>query len=335
MALPTFLMGCLPTFEVLGWYSTALLVLVRLLQGLSVGGQLMSSLVFVAEGHDRRRWGYIGSFAMTSANVGTLLGGLVGYGMRRCFSPERILGGLWRIPFLCGVFVSLSGFYLKHCVKDHGAPTGGAENSKRDEKTPLELAFSGDNAVSLACVTSAVFLWSGGFYLIFVWLVICMRDLLDEPIQSSFGINAASLFVTMVLLFPLAGWLSDEFGRRPVMTIGAAGIALFGPASMKLVGTGDGALALVSQMALGTLLALYGSPLCAFLIESFTPEARLTSVAIGYNVSMAIAGGMSPSLATWLVRRYGVEGAGYLLSSFALISLCGVHLTPERKAVER
>ena len=78
MAFPTFAMGCLPTYERVGWFSLAMLVGVRLLQGLSVGGQLMSSLVFVVEGHDRKYWGWYASFAMTAASLGTLLGEVVG-----------------------------------------------------------------------------------------------------------------------------------------------------------------------------------------------------------------------------------------------------------------
>lgn len=78
MAFPTFAMGCLPTFDRVGWWSLVLLIFVRLLQGLSVGGQLMSSLVFVVEGRDRKYWGWYGSFAMTAACLGTLLGEIVG-----------------------------------------------------------------------------------------------------------------------------------------------------------------------------------------------------------------------------------------------------------------
>lgn len=78
MAFPTFAMGCIPTYDRIGYWSLVLLVCVRLLQGLSVGGQLMSSLVFVVEGHDKKHWGWYASFAMTAASLGTLLGEVVG-----------------------------------------------------------------------------------------------------------------------------------------------------------------------------------------------------------------------------------------------------------------
>ena len=165
--------------------------------------------------------------------------------------------------------------------------------------------------------------------MIFVWLVVFMTDLLDDPVDGAFAINAVNLFITMVALFPVAGWLSDMYGRKSVMTFGALGVALFSPLAMQLIGTGEPVKAGASQLTLGILLCIYGSPLCAFLVEKFPRESRLTSVAIGYNTSMAIAGGMSPALATQLVRTWGPLGAGYLLSSFAIISLLGVYSSPD------
>jgi len=285
------------------------------------------------EGHDRQFWGWYGSFAMTAANCGTLLGGICGFGMRHYFTSEQLTDGLWRAPFLCGVLVSASGFYLKHNVKDHkriesssnlGLPVDG-----KHQPTPLQLAFSKKLRGSLFSATAAVCLWSGGFYILFVWLVIFMTDLIEHPVPMPFAINAISLFFSMVVLFPFAGWLSDIYGRKPIMTMGASGIALFSPPLMKLIGTGDSATALACQSALAICLCLYGAPLCAFLVEHFPPESRLTSVAIGYNTAMAIAGGLSPALSTKLVLDYGPVGAGYLMSAFAIISLFGVHSTPK------
>jgi len=336
MAFPTFAMGCLPTFETWGWWSVVVLVFVRLLQGLSAGGQLMSSLVFVAEGHDRKWWGWYGSWAMTSANFGTFLGGLIGYGMRTFFSYDQLSNGNWRIPFLCGIFVSASGFYLKHNVKDHKKIASSGMELVTDESThttrqlsPLQMAFSKKLRGSLFSVTASVILWSGGFYVTFVWLVICMKDLVDPPVPNPFAVNATSLFLTMVCMFPFAGWWSDLKGRRTIMTAGACGMALFGPMAMKLVCMGSFWMALMAQMILGFFLCLYAGPMCAWLVESFPAETRLTSVALGYNSAMAIAGGLSPSLATWLLKTYGPMGAGYLISTFAVIALCGLYSAPK------
>lgn len=121
MAFPTFTMGCLPSYQQVGFAAPILLTITRLLQGLSVGGQMMSSLVFTVESKPKDKWGLYGSFVMAAANIGTLLGGIMGYWIRNTMSPEKIISVGWRIPFWSGLLVSLSGIYLRlYCEEpDH------------------------------------------------------------------------------------------------------------------------------------------------------------------------------------------------------------------------
>ena len=98
-------MGCLPGYATVGSLSIVLLTIVRLLQGLSVGGQLMSSLVFTLERHPKSKWGLYGSYVMAAANFGTLLGGLVASFIRQTLSEEALYSWGWRIPFLSGIIV--------------------------------------------------------------------------------------------------------------------------------------------------------------------------------------------------------------------------------------
>ena len=256
--------------------------------------------------------------------------------MRSYFTVEQLSNGYWRIPFLCGILVSFSGFYIKNHVKDHSHVKtllrehgNEIDSTAHRPLTPLELACSKRLRGTLISVTSSVLLWSGGFYLCWVWLVIYMSDIASPPIPHAFSINALCLFTTMVILFPFAGWLSDIYGRKHVMSIGAVGMAIFSPLAMNLIARGTLAPVLLTQLMLGIFLCLYASPMCAWMVESFPAESRLTSVSIGYNVSMAIAGGLSPSLATWLVQEHGVTSVGILISGFAFVSLLGLHLAPE------
>merc|ERR1719223_2339898 len=96
-------MGCLPTYEFAGILSPILLLIVRLLQGFSVGGQLMSSLVFTVERHPKRYWGFYGSIVMATANLGTVLGGVMSTIMRISLSDKALYSYGWRIPFLLGI----------------------------------------------------------------------------------------------------------------------------------------------------------------------------------------------------------------------------------------
>ena len=113
MAFPTFAMGLLPSYEVAGLLAPTLLLIIRLLQGLSVGGQMMSSLVFTVESRPKHQWGYYGSFVMAAANIGTLLGGIIGNAITTSLSHDQLVSFGWRIPFLMGILVSLSGLYLR------------------------------------------------------------------------------------------------------------------------------------------------------------------------------------------------------------------------------
>jgi MHS family proline/betaine transporter-like MFS transporter len=174
MAFPTFLMGCLPTYSQVGALSYILLIIIRLLQGMSAGGQLMSSLVFTLEGKPKHQWGLYGAYVMATANFGTLLGAVAGYLIRSTFDDTQVLEYGWRIPFLSGILVSLSGVYLKYYCDEDDSFHGLTDPSTNDNETkpinPLHIAFRRENRRQLAAACFIPMLWSGGFYLSFVWV---------------------------------------------------------------------------------------------------------------------------------------------------------------------
>jgi len=241
----------------------------------------------------------------------------------------------WRIPFVTGILVSFSGFYLKSHGGDHdghhyhqpGAndeANGGDEREDDTPTNPLRQAFSRENLRPLLASSMVPMLWSAGFYLSFVWMSIFMSDLTDNPVPGAFGVNSASLFFSVCLLFPFAGILSDRYGRLKIMTIGGIGMGVLSPVMVLLIGRGMPFLAFLSQCILGIALSLWGAPMCAWLVESFDPDARLTSVSIGYNLAQAIAGGSTPFLATVLTEKAGPGSPGYILTALAAISLLGL-----------
>ena len=427
MAIATTCMGLLPTYNQVGDLSIVLLTLVRCCQGLSVGGQLMSSLVYTLESHPPSRWGLYGSYIMSAANFGTFLGGIVAYYLRNTLLTYRqLLEWGWRVPFLSGVVIAFCGFYLKYycpddtlnqtpapTAEDHGSlpsappradrcsvdddnkveddeddalphdgsnncqnntnnghnhtigdqqqqqvgpetsgcPTSKAANSHAYNTTPatikptmfnpLRIAFSKQNLCPLCASALVPMIWSGGFYFSFVWLAIYMTDLITPPIPSAFGINSCNLLM-LILWFPLAGILSDKFGRRHIMTIGGVLLFGFGPLLIVAIDTSSSSnpgsasgsslsssalwTAFISQACIGISLALWGAPMCAWLVESFDPQARLTSVAVGYNVAQAVAGGFSPVLATLIVDNIDTKAAGLLLMILSALSLTGLWL---------
>lgn len=227
MAFPTFAMGCLPTYSQVGFLSPVLLLIVRLLQGFSVGGQLMSSLVFTVERHPRKYWGFYGSLVMATANVGTLLGGIMSYIIRYSFSRSQLESFGWRIPFICGICVSFCGFYLKnHEDGVHGSLPPGVN--------PLKEAFKSENRSALISSSLVPMLWSCGFYITFVWLPIFMKDIEQPPVSSAFGLNNMALFLTNIILFPVAGSLADKFGTSAVMNVAGILMIILSPALVRV-----------------------------------------------------------------------------------------------------
>jgi len=278
---------------------------------------------------------------------GTLLGGIVAFALREMLTHDQLVSWGWRIPFLSGIVVSFSGFYLKGHGGDHdghhyhqpgaqdqSVPQNGASGNALEEDNiaattsppvnPLRQAFARENLRSLLASSMVPMLWSAGFYMSFVWMSIFMSDLIDNPVPGAFGVNSASLFFSVCLLFPIAGILSDRYGRLRIMTIGGIGMGVLSPVVVTLIGRGMPFLAFFSQCVLGIALSLWGAPMCAWLVESFEPDARLTSVSIGYNLAQAIAGGSTPFLATILTDKYGAGSPGYVLTALAVISLFGL-----------
>jgi len=147
-----------------------------------------------------------------------------------------------------------------------------------------------------------------------------LAELMDPPIQHAFWINSMSLLFGMIFVLPLAGALSDRVGRTFMMTISGGLLIVMGPICMLLI------RAFFSQLILGLLLSFYGGPLCAWLVENFSPEVRMTSASIGYDISHAIAGGFSPAIATALYTNFGVMAAGLVYVVFGSVSVVGIYI---------
>lgn len=229
-----------------------------------------------------------------------------------------------RIPFLSGIFVSVSGFYLR----SHGDDDDLGhihDGSSAAVKNPIRLAFSRANLRSLLASTMVPLLWASSVYLTFVWMPVYMTDLIDSPVPNAFAVNSASMGVGIILAFPLAGWLSDKMSRKKVMGIGGVLICVLYPIMISIIGEGVASRAFFAQMILGVCLSCWGAPMMAWLAESFDPSARLTSVSIGYNMAQALGGGLAPAIATEMVDNWGPDSPGYYISIIALIALVGLY----------
>ncbi len=332
MAIPTFIMGLLPTYEQVGSLSTVLLVLCRLLQGMSVGGQLPASLIYTVEMKDRKHWGYYGSLVMAAANIGTLLGNLVGAFLRTILTNEQLYSWGWRIPFLSGIIIAFVAIFLKIYGEEHHPNEGEYDQEESQEslgqsKHPLREALRKENRPALISATLTPMLWGAGFYVSFVWMAIFMQELLDPAIPNAFWINALAMLFGVTIPLPLTGMLSDYCGRMRTMVIGAVGVGVLGPFCLFVITQGQPVQAFFAQWFVGIMLAFYGGPISAWLVERFPVKVRATSLSLGYDIAHCTASAFSPLLATYLVQRVSPVAPGAIYSLFAVMGLVGIFMS--------
>ena len=208
MAIPTFLIGILPGYATLGVLAPILLTLLRVVQGISVGGEYPCSMVFMVESAGEGRRGIIGAFAAMGAVIGILSGSAAGAALAAAMSPETLEAWGWRIPFLFGLVAGAAGLILRRHVLESEpvAPTG---------RTPIVETLRDHGRVVARLVALTTFT-SVPFYILFIYIVSWLQVADGIPPATALEINT----INMILLLPamlLAGWASDRYGRKPIL----------------------------------------------------------------------------------------------------------------------
>jgi MHS family proline/betaine transporter-like MFS transporter len=293
MAVPTFLIGLLPTYESIGVAAAVLMVLMRMLQGAAVGGEFTSSIVFLAESAPPGRRAFFSCWSMFGAIGGVLLGSAAGAFLTSTLDADALNSWGWRVAFVAGIAVSLVGFIVRRGLVEQPVEVR--------EKPPLVEAFRhhGKDMFMIAGlnVVNAV-----TFYLIFVYAVTWMVKNVHETPSEALQINTASM-VLMLFLVPLFAKFSDAWGRKMMLLLGIGGIAVFAYPLIKVMHHPDPVLILAGQMGIAALAAMFLSSIPAAMTELLPQSVRVTAVSVSYNITLALLGGTSPMVAVWLIER--------------------------------
>jgi MHS family proline/betaine transporter-like MFS transporter len=310
MAVPTFLIGVLPDYTQLGLVASGLLVVLRLVQGLSVGGELPTSIVFLVEGAASNRRGFMGSWSTVGSVGGIMLGSGVGALSSTLLAPTALDAWGWRLPFLLGLVVGLSGLYVRRHLGH--MPVPGEEAPPLT--SPVREAFRTQWRLILR-VAGLTVLNAVGFYTVFVYTVTYLEQVV--------GVRAAALDLNtlnmgaMLLTMLVAGAWSDCVGRKPLLYGSVLGTLALAWPLFWLMHHPVWSLMLLGQFGLAALLGLYLGVLCTALAEALPARLRVSILAIGFNLSMGLLGGVTPmamtALLAWshnpLAPAYGLMGA--------------------------
>lgn len=321
MTVSTFAMGCLPTYETAGLLAPVLLVLLRLGQGLSVGGEYTSSAIFLAETAEPRRRGLTGSLACIGAASGIMAGSILGAIVTGLLTPDEVREWGWRIPFLLGIGLGAFIFVLRRHMDDRHVEEALAEDpALSDERSPLRAAIENDGPAMLRAFAMNLAL-AVSFYVVFVYLATYMHGVLGLSQSTALLINSTAMAVHIACI-PVMGALSDRFGRKPVLIAAATGLVLLSWPLFLLFGSGRPAMILLGQIVFAVLIAGYGTVIPVAFVEMFKHRSRCTALAISFNASMALVGGTAPMVATWIVHHLQFPtGPGLYVAALSLVSL--------------
>jgi MHS family proline/betaine transporter-like MFS transporter len=321
MAVPTFLIGVLPGHAHLGALAAVLLVLLRMVQGLSVGGEYTTSVVFLVERAPEGRRGLAGSWSVFGAVGGILLGSAVGAVLTGLLPEDAMASWGWRLPFLAGLGVGLAGLYVRRHLPE--APAA----AEKPVGSPVVEAFRSEWRAMLR-LAGMNLLNAVGFYLVFVYLVSYFSGVVRLPSAEAFDINTINM-VVLLLTLPAAGALSDRLGRKPVLVAATAGTLLLAWPLFWLLDHPHFAAALAGQMGLAVLLGLYLGVVPSAMVEATPARVRCSALSVGYNLCLGVVGGTAPMVAAFLVARGGELSPAYYLMAAAGVTCAVVGLLRE------
>lgn len=324
MGIPTMAIALLPGYEVLGVWSTIILVFFRLLQGLSMGGVLTSSICFSIEHGEEKHKNFIASISMASVCAGILLGSSVAFFIRSIFTEDDFENWAWRIPFFLGGIVIFIGFY----IKKYALETPEFNQNAFKEKSllaPLKLAIVlhwKKMLISIGINSTGSIL----FYLQAIYLSNYLKLHSDFDAVIIDKISSISYFL-MIFFTLFAGWLADKFGVAKLLILNIIFVLFAIIPLLNMTYTQNISNLLLIQIILGFCAATYISLEVSMQAAFYPSQIRNTALAISYNISTSIFGGATPYLLERITQSTGsIASCGYYVIFFALISLYSVFL---------
>ena len=329
MAIPTFLLGVLPDYQQIGLAAPILLVALRLLQGLSVGGEFSTSVVYLVEPAPEGRRGLSGSMANLGSVAGTALGSLLAMAVLNLLPESQAYDWGWRIPYLLGGLIGAAALIMRRHLPH--SPAFNKQENAREKNAPIRDTLT--DALGLT-LKSTVFASGYGvfFYLALVYYPNWLSEHAGMDLSAAMRLNTAALVAILPLVLA-AGWISDRWitRRRLVMLALSLAVALTWP-GFSWSQSGGWLAAVTVQCGLAAVVALMLGGAPALFAEIFPARNRNTGYSMSYALGMGIVGGATPMTATWLIERTGSALApAAMLAIAALLAGLAAWRMPRRQ----
>ncbi len=324
MAVPTLLIGLLPTYAAIGPLAPLLLLAMRLMQGAAIGGEAPGGWVFVAEHVPAERTGLAVGLLTGGLTGGILLGSLVATALNFAFTPAQILGGWWRLPFLAGGLFGFGAMRLRQWLQETPVFAEMRARAAASRELPLRAVLRDHGPAVLAAMAST-WLLTAAIVVVVLMTPSLLQKLFGIPARDASLANLAGT-ASLCLSTIAVGVATDRFGLRrtapPVLLllVGGAYALYFGAAHHPqallplyvLAGAGAGAATLTPVL----------------MIRAFPPAVRFSGLSVSYNIAYAVFGGATPLLIAWLAGLDRMAPAHYV-AGVAVVGLLAALLAPQ------
>ncbi|UXY13366.1 MFS transporter [Kosakonia sp. ML.JS2a] len=318
----TFVMGLLPTYHQIGITATVLLVITRLVQGFAAGGESSGATTYLAEYAPMECRGYFTCWIDNFGFMAFVAGSGLVFLLTATLGESIMNDWGWRIPFLIAGPLGWVGLYLRKHLEDSPEFIDAMKNGQT-ETAPLRKAVTTAWAALLFCVGFVV-IKAVGHWTLQTFMPSYLSTELHFSKLNAYAITTIGLFSVAVLV-PFMGYLSDKYGRKPLMLTGCAGFILLSYPAMMVMANGDVLSAVLAMVMLGAFIAAFDGACTAAMAELFPTSIRYGGLSIAYNFAVAFFGGITPWFSVWLITRTGDKfSPAYYVMGAALITFLTV-----------
>ncbi|EUK19432.1 glycine betaine/L-proline transporter ProP [Commensalibacter papalotli (ex Servin-Garciduenas et al. 2014)] len=327
MSISTFAIGLIPSYQTIGILAPILLLICKLAQGFSVGGEYSGAAIFVAEYAPDRRRGFLGSWLDFGSIAGFVLGAGIVVIISSIIGNENIIEWGWRVPFFLALPLGFVGIYLRHQLEETPAFQKYVENMETDNKKELQqppkLSFK-----EVATKYSKSFLTCIGLVLAMNITYYVLLTYMPNYLSGRLGYSEdhglliiIAIMVGMLFVQPFIGLMSDKIGRRPFIFAGSIGLLLLSYPAFHLIQSNVIGLIFVGLLILTISLNCFVGVTASILPALFPTNVRYSALAISFNVSIIIAG-FTPAFVAWLVT---ITNNSYMPAFYLMgVSLIGI-----------
>jgi len=337
MGAATTLIGLLPTYAAIGVAAPLILVLLRFVQGLAIGGQWGGAMLLVTESAPADQRGWYGAYAQAGAPVGVILANLAFIGVSSSMSEEAFMDWGWRLPFIASIVLIGISMYVQLRLEDTEAFKA-LQESQDGEASDQPIASS-PVLEAIRKYPKRIMLAAGAFLSVQVTFYILIAFIIAYGVTAPELALSRDTMLTAVLIaaaimvpsqFYFSG-LSDRVGRKQIYRWGAILTGLWGFALFPLINTGE-PLMIVIAVTLGlTFLGMQYGPQAAYFTELFTTEVRYSGASLGYQIGAILGGALAPTIAVLLWNELGIFYVSVYILIAAILTLLSLSALEETK----